>query len=81
MASDFDAAQPQFCTLCRNRCPLDNPKCPEVLTAEMREKLANRRAADDCCTLCQSHCPYTALRCELGRTTARIRGKLLSEAQ
>ncbi|MCC8076863.1 MAG: hypothetical protein LIO60_00690 [Oscillospiraceae bacterium] len=47
----------------------------------MREKLANRRAADDCCTLCQSHCPYTALRCELGRTTARIRGKLPSEAR
>lgn len=68
-----------FCTLCKNRCSLDNPKCPEVLTKEMIEKMTAKAAYDDHCTLCRNQCPYTALRCETGRTTARIKGKLPRE--
>ncbi len=68
-----------FCTLCRNRCPLDNPKCPEVLTDEVREKILASAREKDYCSLCKNHCPYTALACETGRTTARIRGKLPPE--
>lgn len=66
----------KFCTLCKNHCPLDNPKCPEILTDEMIARMAAKAASDDHCTLCKSKCPYTALRCDTGRTMARIKGKL-----
>jgi hypothetical protein len=67
----------RFCTLCRNHCSLDHPKCPEVLTDEMlAQRAAQEDSAGDCCQLCGNHCPYTALRCETGKTMARIKGKL-----
>lgn len=68
-----------FCTLCKIHCSLDNPKCPEILTDEMIARKMSEPAADNHCPLCKNHCPYTALSCDIGRTTAWRKGKLQPE--
>lgn len=66
----------KFCTLCKNRCPLDNPRCPDVVTKEYIAKVKADAAKSDHCTICEKHCLYTALACDLGRTMAEIRKKI-----
>ena len=70
----------KYCSLCKNHCPLSNPRCPSVRSPEMAAK---RKAAEEkdaqICKICDQKCPYTALQCETGKLMARIRGKLPSQ--
>lgn len=51
----------KFCTLCKNRCPLDNPKCPDVVTEEYIAKLKADAARPEHCAICPKRCLYTEL--------------------
>lgn len=70
----------EFCPLCRNHCPLDNPNCKDVVTEEFRAHLAQRKAdAESHCAMCPNHCAYTNLQCETGKLIAKFKGKLPAE--
>lgn len=65
----------EFCPLCRNHCPLDNPNCPDVMNKEFREYLAEKKEyAKEHCTICDKQCSYTNLQCESGKLIAQIKG-------
>jgi len=64
---------PRYCTLCKNHCALEKPKCSGVRDIMVRK--AADDAGDDICAICGNRCPYTDLKCETGRTMARIKGK------
>ena len=70
----------EFCPLCRNHCPLDNPNCPDVVNREFRDFLeVKKEQAKSQCNICEKQCPYTNLQCEEGRVIAQIKGILPRE--
>ncbi len=65
----------EYCPLCRNHCPLDNPNCPDVVNDEFRAYLKEKKKeVEGCCLICEKHCPYTDLQCEGGKMIAQIKG-------
>lgn len=65
----------EFCPLCRNHCPLDNPNCPDVMNKEFRDYLDKKKAETESrCTICSRQCLYTNLQCEAGKLIAQIKG-------
>lgn len=66
----------QYCYICKNRCPLSNPRCSAATSPEMaaqRERLAKEAA--QVCKICEKHCPLDALGCSLGETIHKIKSK------
>lgn len=72
----------RFCPFCRNHCPIDNPKCPEIYNLGiMAQKAADYNLSDGICVICEKRCPYTDLKCDTGITIARIKEILPRESE
>lgn len=66
----------QYCSYCKNRCLLSNPKCDNFRSPESvakREKDAKKAA--NTCKICDKHCPLDALGCDLGKTIYELKAK------
>ncbi len=63
----------KFCTLCKNHCPLSNPKCVEMLSDEVKKKCVVDEG--DYCTLCKNHCELESPGCAKGKVALSHRIK------
>lgn len=62
----------QYCTLCKNHCPLNQPKCTGAEAIRKRQEVAGKERH---CAMCPERCLMTELCCELGEMIACLREK------